>query len=221
MRASRAAALMACASLAIGLAACGGDDDDEEEAATPQPTTQPETTTEAAPKPTTGGLTPPGTKLAFGESATVGWNPPSLSLEGSNKVIKLEVAVVSLEKGTQADLKDINLDPDQRRSTPYFLKVQLRNLGGTGPREDDPDITFDAIDDRGQEQGSVTFIGDFPRCEDTEAPKPFSRGKEYESCLTYLVPGGGAIEEVRWRSGPAPRDGVSEYFEKPIVWRAG
>ena len=50
-----------------------------------------------------------------------------------------------------------------------------------GDMEGDPDLKFGAVDDRGQEQGSVTFIGDFERCEDTDAPKPFTHGKSYGS----------------------------------------
>ena len=201
--------------LAIGLGACGDDDDDSNEAATPTTPTETEATKAPAAK---GGLTPPGTKLSVGQTATVGWTPPSQSTaQGPGKAIKLQVAVTALEKGTQDDLKNISLDADQKGATPYFMKVKITNLGATGPSTDEPDLTFDAIDDRKQEQGSVTFIGDFPRCENEESPKPFSKGKSYESCLTYLVQGG-TIEEIRWKDGPPDENGISEYFNKPVVW---
>ena len=209
--------------LIVGIGACG-DDDDSDEAAAPETPTVQETTATTEPEPsesTDGDLTPPGTKLSFGEKATVGWLPASLSLEGKDKVFKLEVVVESLETGEKSDLEDIDLDPELQDSTPYYAKLRISNLGETTPAEDDPDIAFAAIDDRGQEQGSVTFIGDFPPCEDNDKPKPFSRGESYESCLTYLVPGGGSIEELRWGSGPVDANGLSEYFDKPIVWSAG
>jgi hypothetical protein len=203
--------------LAIGLGACGDDDDDSDEAAAPKTTTAETETGE--PPASKGGLTPPGTKLSVGQTATVGWTPPSQSsAQGPGKAIKLQVTVAALEKGDQDDLKNISLDADQKGATPYFMKVKITNLGATAPAADEPDLTFDAIDDRRQEQGSVTFIGDFPPCENNRAPKPFSRGKSYESCLTYLVQGG-SIEEIRWKDGPTEPSGVSEYFNKPVVWR--
>lgn len=225
MRARGAAALIAGVVLATGVAACGGDDEESDNAsAPPQSTATAPAETGADTAADSGGsgeLTPPGTKLSVGETATVGWNPPSLSSGGRPKSITLEVTVVSLEKKSTDDLEGVNLDDEQKSSTPYFLKVRMKNLGERGPEGDQPDLSFDAIDDRGQEQGSITFIGDFPPCEDKDPPKPFTRGKEYETCLTYLVPGGGSIEEVRWKDGPPDEHGLSKYYDKPIVWSGG
>jgi hypothetical protein len=216
MRAGRMQVLAIGASLVMGLAACGDDSDDDE--TTSGASTQEQKTTTPAPS-GKGGLTPPGTKLKTGQTATLGWQPPTFATTSPGKAIKLQVTVESLEKGTKDDLKGINLNADQRGATPYFLKVKLVNLGGTAPGTDDPDLAFDAFDDRRQEQGSVTFIGDFPRCENNRPPKPFSRGKSYESCLTYLVPGG-SIEEIRWNDGPAKPNENTVYYDKPVVWTA-
>lgn len=71
---------------------------------------------------------------------------------------------------------------------------------------------MDGIDDRGQEQSSVTFFGTFDRCDDTSAPNPMKPGDSYESCLTYLVPGGGSIASAQWT-------GSDEYLDKPVVWK--
>jgi hypothetical protein len=49
-------------------------------------------------------------------------------------------------------------------------------------------------------------------------PKQFVSGKTYESCLAYLIPGGGSIQKVQWGSGPAAANEVTPYFERPIVW---
>ena len=215
MRGRALGVMLTGATLAIGLGACG-DDDDADETAAPK-TTPAETEATEAPS-SKGGLTPPGTKLKVGQTATVGWTPPSqATATGPGKAIKLQVTVEKLEKGTSDDLKGISLDSDQKGATPYFLKLKITSLGATAPATDEPDITIDAVDDRKQEQGSVTFIGDFPRCENNKAPKPFNKGKSYESCLTYLVQGG-SIAEIRWKDGPADANGVSKYFAKPIVW---
>jgi hypothetical protein len=75
-----------------------------------------------------------------------------------------------------------------------------------------------ALDDRNQEQGSITFFGEFEKCNDNEPPKPFASGSSYESCLAYLVPGGGSIQKAEWDDGPAAAEEVTPYFEEPIVW---
>ena len=51
----------------------------------------------------------------------------------------------------------------------------------------DPAITFTAIDDRGQEQQSITFRGTFSLCDDSMPPKQFMSGKTYQSCLASAV----------------------------------
>jgi hypothetical protein len=170
---------------------------------------------------TAGGLTPPGTHLGVGQAATVGWVPQStIGASGAQKTLKLRVTVESIDKGTIADFKNVQLNASERKSTPYYVKVRIKALGSTAPKgaDNDPAITFDAIDDRGQQQQSVTFFGTFGRCNDTTLPKQFANGMSYESCLAYLMPGGGSIQRVQWADGPAKADDVSPYFDHPVVW---
>ena len=228
MTASRIAALVAAGALALGMAACGSSNDSgggsTTTAASADTTAATSTTTETTTTTTTadttsGGLTPPGTKLGMGDEATVGWVPPSkFSATGAQTGYKLQVSVDKIEKGTIGDFKNIDLDADQKRSTPYYVTVTVKALEDVKTGTDDPDISFDAIDDRGQEQGSVTFFGTFDRCDDKQVPRPFTNGKSYESCITYLMPGGGSIDEVQWKSGPSKKNAVTPYFDKPIVW---
>lgn len=214
----RTVAALVCFAVSGGLVACG-DDGDEEDAAAPAatqtaPATTPATTetTRETPGGAGGAKTEPGTELKLGETARVRIKPLS-SAAGSMKTYPLDVAVLKIEKGSIDDLKNINLDAEQKTATPYYVTVRVTSTAETVPvKTDDPDIRFDGIDDRGQEQGSVTFIGTFERCDDKEAPDPFSRGKSYESCLAYLVPGGGSISEVRWT-------GSDEYITDPVSWK--
>ena len=139
--------------------------------------------------------------------------------EGAKTGLKLQITVESIVKGSLDDFKNIDLDASQRNSTPYYVTVQIKALDSTAPTgDDDPDIVFQAIDDRGQQQESVTFLGTFDRCNDVTAPKPFVSGKSYESCLAYLMPGGGSIQSVQWNSGPSAANDVTPYFDKPVVW---
>ena len=167
-----------------------------------------------------GSLTPPGTHLALGGPATVGWVPPSQDLgTGAHKGIKLQVAVVSIQKGTMADFRNVELNGTQRNSTPYYVQLRVTALSNASvPKDSDPAITFTAIDDRGQQQQSITFLGTFSRCDDPMPPKQFVSGKTYESCLAYLIPGGGSIQKVQWDNGPAAANEVTPYFDRPIVW---
>jgi hypothetical protein len=159
--------------------------------------------------------------LAFGQAAIVGWIPPETDGQGVQKGYKLRVAVESIVRGSIADFKNIQLDVGQRRSTPYYVTLRITSLGNTPPpRKDDPAISFDAIDDRGQQQTSVTFIGTFPRCNDNSVPGSFANGKSYTSCLTYLMPGGGSIQRMQWGDGPHGANQVTPYFDHPIIWGA-
>jgi hypothetical protein len=146
-----------------------------------------------------GSLTPPGTHLAFGGPATVGWVPPSQDLgTGAHKGIKLQVTVVSIQKGTMADFRNVELNGNQRSSTPYYVQLRVTALSNASvPKDSDPAITFTAIDDRGQEQQSITFLGTFSRCDDPTPPKQLVSGKTYQSCLAYLIPGGGSIQKIQ------------------------
>lgn len=222
MRSGSIAAWAVGAVLALGLTACGG----AASGGTSGPSsTPPATQSSSAPPPAaTGanGLTPPGTHLGFGQVATVGWIPPSLALEGgAHKALKFKVTVESIEKGTIADFSNVDLNAKQKKMTPYYVKVMVTAAGNmTWKGDDDPAISFRAIDDHGQTQGSLTFFGPFPRCDEVSAPKPFTSGKSYQSCFAYLLPSGNSIQSVAWNDGPTPANGVSAYFDKPVVWAA-
>ena len=215
MRIAWAVTMLMCAAM-VG---CGSDDNGD--AGTPA-ATQP-TTTQAAEATTApddgggssagGGRTEPGATLKLGETAHVTYK--TLSATDDKNLFTVDATALKIEKGSLDDFKNIELDASQKSSTPYYVTVKIENTGKEiplGDTEGDPDLKFAAVDDRGQEQGSITFIGDFPRCEDADAPKPFTKGKSYESCLTFLVGGDGSIAEARWQ-------GSDKYILKPVVWK--
>jgi hypothetical protein len=199
-----------CLVVGLGLAGCGGGGGSSEPDAPADAMTGPSETTTLTGG---GGITKPGTKLKLGETAHVTFKPLNAPAT-SKKTYKLDVAVLGIEQGSIADdFKNVDLDEDQKASTPYYVSVRVSNPGAeVVPVKDDPDIRFDGIDDRGQEQGSVTFFGTFERCDDTEAPTPFTNGESYESCLVYLIPGGGSIQQVNW-------SGSDAYVLKPVTWK--
>jgi hypothetical protein len=152
--------------------------------------------------------------------ATLGWVPAEIDLKpGAHKGLMVQVTVKSIEKGSIADFANVQLDAAQKKDTPYYVKVHFTALGSVAPPSNsDPSITLDGIDDRGQTQSSLIFLGTFGRCDDVSVPKPFTNGKSFDTCLTYLVPGGGSIQKMQWANGPSNGTDVSAYFDKPVVW---
>ena len=205
-----AVAVLVCATT-VG---CGGDDDDS--ASAPATTQTAETTTSSnsgGSSSAGGGLTAPGSSLKLGETAHVTYKP--LTATDDKNLFKVDATAEKIEKGSMDDFKNISLDADQKNSTPYYVTVKIANTGKEiplGDQQGDPDLKFGAIDDRGQEQPSITFIGDFERCTDADAPKPFAKGKSYESCLAFLVGGDGSIDKVQWK-------GSDKYILKPVEWK--
>lgn len=178
--------------------------------------------TESAAAESSGALTPPGTELEPGESATVAWVPPGeFEPTKAQTGIELQATVESIEEGSAGDLKNIELEPSEQHAIPFYVHLSLEAPSDAKvPADEDPAYSFTAIDDRETEQPSVTFLGTFQPCEDVPAPKSLEAGVAYETCLTYLMNGGGSIEKVEWNSGPAKPNEVTPYFEAPIVWNA-
>ena len=224
MKPGRIAAWAIAAVAVPGLAACSGTSSGSSPASfassSAAGTSSPAQSQAGSQAAASGRLTPPGAHLAFGGPATVGWVPPSQDTgTGAHHGIKLRVTVVSIQKGTMADFRNVELKGNERNSTPYYVQLRVTALSSTPPPKDsDPAITFTAIDDRGQQQQSITFLGTFSRCDDPMPPKQFVSGKTYESCLAYLIPGGGSIQKVQWDNGPAAANEVTPYFDRPIVW---
>jgi hypothetical protein len=199
----------------VALVGCGGDDDDDAPAAAASTQTT-ETTAQSddgGGSSAGGGPTAPGTSLNVGDTAHVTYKP--LTALNDKNLFQVDATAEKIEKGSMDDFKNIDLDEAQKASTPYYVTVKIENTGKEiplGDQEGDPDLKFGAIDDRGQEQPSITFIGDFDRCADADAPKPFTKGKSYESCLAYLVGGDGSIEKVQWK-------GSDKYILDPVEWK--
>jgi hypothetical protein len=213
-------ALAACNSSSSTQAATATTGAAASTAAAPSPAAAPSTAASSPAPATAAGLTPPGTHLALGQAATLGWVPAETDLKpGAHKGLMLQVTIKSIEKGSIADFANVQLDASQKKDTPYYVKVHFAALGSVAPPSDsDPSITLDGIDDRGQTQSSLIFLGTFQRCDDATVPKPFTNGKSYDTCLTYLVPGGGSIQKMQWANGPSNGTDVSAYFDKPVVW---
>jgi hypothetical protein len=202
---SRAA--LAAATLAVGLGACGGSSGSASSgpSSTSAPTTA--TSTSSAPAPSATTKATPGAKLAVGQSARVDYRPAGAS--GPAKDATLLVTVKSVEKGTLDDFKGVQLDATQKASSPAYVKVRVTNLGPHPVDIDGTAAAIQGVDNTGNTQQSVTFIGDFPRCPDQASTTPIPAGHGYDDCLTFLVPGG--ITKVAYT-------GTDSYISSPVTW---
>lgn len=215
---TRALAMAAAGVLATGLAACGGGGSSGSSAATTSaPATQAAATSASTTAATTtgqsapaAGTTGPGTALAVGQTATVPFRPVSEST-GKPK-FTLKVTVTAIEKGSLNDFNGIKLDAGQKASTPFYVKAKIENAspGDASAKDENPSIQIQGVDNTGETQQSVTFLGEFPRCEDKQPPKPLSQGKSFETCLVFLVPGG--IQKAAYT-------GAEEYITSPVTWK--
>jgi hypothetical protein len=160
-----------------------------------------------------GGATPPGTQLAPGASALVNYKP---GINANSPTYRLQVSVLAIKQGSQADMSGVELEKSQQGQTPYYVKLRIRNMGpGDASAEDGvPAAAFQAIDDRGEQGQELTVLGTFRPCESSTQPKHFTQGVTYNTCVIYLVGRGGSIVQEQWTGS------ADAYAEKPIVWKA-
>jgi hypothetical protein len=210
MSAKGMGALPLAALVASGMFGCGGSKSSTSSSAAPAPSTTPASSSTPAP-PSGAGLTAPGTKLATGKTAIVGYKPTG-DYSNSPAKQRLQITVTSIVKGTLADFSGIKLDAAQKASTPFYVKVRLTNVGpgDVAAGTNDPSVDIEGLDSTGQTQQSVTFLGDFPRCNATSPVRPMTHGKSFATCLTFLVPGGITA---------AAYTGTSDYVNSPVTWR--
>jgi hypothetical protein len=156
------------------------------------------------------GVAKPGTGLSAGQTATVGYTP--LTSSGNGKLRTLKVTVASIRTGSTADLKGVDLSGAPKGAVPMYATVTVTNLGPQSIDVDGTSDAFQGIDKGGDQQDPVSFIGDFPPCNQNSSTTPVGAGASFHTCLTYLVSGG--ITKVAWT-------GTDDYTTSPVTWSAG
>jgi hypothetical protein len=166
---------------------------------------------EEAPPASEDGLTPTGTTLAVGETATVMYETKSLSKEGT----KLAVTAVSVKAGSIDDLADFELDAQSKVSDPFYVTVSFSNVG---PLPMAPGGIFGVItahNTAGDELNRLSLLGEFAPCESADVPETLAVGASYTDCGVYIAPAGQDISKVvlAFYFGDADRT--------EITWTAG
>jgi len=179
---------------ATALAGCGGAE---------KPTTKPTVTlpTSNVNVPSGIDLTEAGAALKFGEKATVAYEP------NAERNTVLEMTVTAATEGTIADLDTYVLDERTKASTPYYVNVDVKNVGD-GDVGQTP-IPLWAVDDANTLIQASSFTNAFTRCPSTPLPTTFAPNATVTACLVFLVPDHGKLTGLSFR----PLQAVA-----PIVW---
>lgn len=198
LRPVRVPALLAASALL--LSACGGESVED---AGPDPTPTPTTSVEV---PEGAEITPPGTQLAFGETATVAHET---RVGGAKKSSVLELTVDSAVQGSIKDFSGFNLDDPYRKNAHYYyVRVTVKNAG-----EEDfggAEVPLWGISGKNTLLPVVKFTSSFKKCPTETLPKSFAPDAEFKTCLVYLSPDKGTLEGISYRP--------TEEFV-PIEWR--
>ena len=200
-RSYRVASLLAASALA--LTACSGGEEPVEtsgEPASSEPTPSASASTDAP----EGGaeVTPPGTQLSFGDSATVAYELP-------DQEASLKLRVESAVQGSLEDFEGFELDdPYKKRGNYYYVRVMAKNAGketvGGFP------VPLWGISGDNTLLRAVQFKSSFAKCPTELLPKQFKPQDTFKTCLVFLSPDRGELQGVSYRP--------TESFT-PIEWR--
>lgn len=146
-------------------------------------------------------LTAQGSELAFGDPATVAFEPRQ------DEVAALDLTVVSLEKASFKLFVGWKLSDETLATTPYFMQVKVENVGEAdlgGKR-----VPVYGVDGENKLIESSTFASNFKPCPSASFPDKFATGDTFKTCLVYLAPDAGELTAASFRP--------TEEFN-PIVW---
>jgi hypothetical protein len=182
----------------LALAGCGAEPPSK-----PKPSADANQQTEV-PVPTGIKLTAYGSELKFGETARVAYAP------NEQRKSVLELTVISATQGSIADLSGYSLEERTRASTPYYVRVKVKNVGngdvGRMP------IPLYLVDNRTPKTLIIasSFTNSFTKCPSTPLPTTFAPQAEQSTCLVYLAPDHGTMTGVSFRGADQKGD--------PILW---
>src|SRR6478735_2959737 len=183
------ATLTTAAALVLGGCSDGGSGSDSSpsaESSSPLPT--PSTSVDV---PSDTSITPPGTKLGFGEKATVAY-------EVKDEGTVLDLTVNSAEQGELSDFAGFDLqDKYQRQASYYYVRVNVANAGKD--TFGGVDVPLWGISGNNTLLPPVKFLSAFAPCPTEPLPKKFKPGDKFTTCLVFLSPNKGDLAGVSYR----------------------
>ena len=141
--------------------------------------------------PTGTDITAPGTKLGFGDSATVAY-------EVKDEGTVLDLTVNSAEQGALSDFAGFDLqDKYQREANYYYVRVNVENAGKD--TFGGVDVPLWGISGNNTLLPPVKFLSAFAPCPTEPLPKKFKPGDKLTTCLVFLSPDKGDLDGVSYR----------------------
>ncbi|WP_395692874.1 hypothetical protein [Nocardioides sp.] len=146
-------------------------------------------------------LTEQGSQLSVGDHAVVAYHPRQ------DQVGVLDLQVTELQKASVKDLSAWQLSPEQKASTPYYVRATVKNVGDTdlGGRP----VPLYVVNEKNVLLEATPFASSFEPCPSTPLPDKFPTGASTKACLVYLAPDHGQLTAVSFRP--------DESFN-PITW---
>ncbi len=238
----------AAAAASVLLAAgCSGGDDAAQPTATPTVATQaptapastPASPTPASPTPVattpltgplrlTAGMTRPGTRLRFGQKATVPIRQYNPRLRGYVEgVLGIVVQPIRSVPGTRVEGNfDAGSAAVLKRSRAYSVQIVITNESGNPMPLEPPQL--DGLHGDGRLSFTVLVGGELPGCEQSVAPSSFAgKGARWVTCDRWISAPSEPIRQVRYHEPPygtAPAAFDDARFNRsydlgPITWR--
>ncbi len=195
------------AAAALALSGCSDSSGDTSDAASggtssPSATTSPAPSSSAADLPKGVELTPPGTQLAFGDTATV-------AFPVKKDTAYLDLRVDSAVEGSLKDFTGFDLDdPYKRKGAYYYVRVTVKNAGDQ--RTGGVDVPLWGISGDDTLLQAVDFTSSFKKCPTEQLPQRFKPGATFKTCLVYLSPNHGSLDGLSYRP---------EENDVPIEWQ--
>lgn len=189
--------MLAAAGLTLAGCSSGGQPQARK---TPSPSPSPSPTSTVS-VPAGVSLTDPGSKLSFGDSATV------IFEADQHRGTVLKLTPKKATKGRISDMSGFVLGGATSRSTPYYVDVSVSNVG-QGQVGGVP-VPLYGVDDSNTLLPPASFTSPFKHCPSRPLPKHFGPGDSFSTCLVYLAPHHGTMNAVSYRPDQA--------FD-PITW---
>jgi hypothetical protein len=136
-------------------------------------------------------LSAQGSQLNIGDTARVSWKPDQKT------VGVIAVTVTRLVRLPISAFADWRLDPATQKSTPYFVRATVRNLGRSNLSN--TPVPLYLLDQRNTLLQSSTFQAQYAPCPSKPLPPRFTRGKRASVCLVYFVPDHGKLVAISFR----------------------
>jgi hypothetical protein len=194
----RSAALLLAAALAVAGCSSSSDDSPAPASGSPTPTAS---ETPYLPVPAGVDLTPPGSQLSVGDHAVVAYEPRQ------GQVGALDIRVTKLETTSIDAFSAWQLNDEQKKSTPYYVRATIENVGDSdlGGRP----VPLYVVNEQNVLLEPTPFASSFAPCPSTPFPDKFKPGDSTKACLVYLAPNHGDLVAVSFRP--------EETFN-PITW---